>query len=407
MKINYNNNYSDLCLIGKKYDTDKTPLRINVNRSPDNKTRHAHPYTLYYNSIFKNIKNDNLNILEFGILEGASLLMWKEYFCNSKIVGLDNNTYYINKMKEQNFDISYVNVNDEISISSTLNSINMMFDIIIEDTTHQTDDQRRVIKNAVKYLKPGGIMIIEDIYIEINEEYYYEILGEETLNEFQNYYFITLDHENKYSEGWDNDKLFVLIKKGAEPIIKNKNKITIITSSYRIQNLKKLYETINFDYVDEWIIVYDGSKITENPKLFNHEKIKEYIHKNENSSFGNAQRNFALDNIKNENTYLYYLDDNNLINPEIYKLLDIIDDDKIYTFNLINYPSLELMKGNEFEFLKINTAMMLISYKLCKDIKWNIYECTAYFRYINECYNKNKDKWIYIDNVLAYHNKII
>ena len=403
MNIHYNNNFSDLCLIGQKYDTDKTPLRINVNS-----LRHAHPYTLYYNSIFNHIKNYYLNILEFGILKGSSLLMWKEYFYNSKIVGLDNNTYYINKMKEQNFDVSFVDVNDENNISSSLKNLNMMFDIIIEDTTHQIEDQIRVIKNTVEYLKPGGVIIIEDIFLNNNENDYYEKLGE-TLNEFQNYYFITLDHENKYSEGWNNDKLFVLIKKGAEPIIKKKEKekITIITPSYRIQNLKKTYETINFDYVDEWIIVYDGSKITENPNIFNHEKIKEYVHYDNNSCFGNAQRNFALNNIKNENTYLYFLDDDNLIHPELYKLLDIIEKDKLYTFNQIRYPNLELLKGNEIKETKIDTAMILISYNLCKNIKWNLYEYGADFRYINECYNQNKDKWIYINNVLAYHNIII
>ena len=390
MNINYNKNYPDLCLIRKKYDADKTQLKMNVN-------------TFYYDSIFKNIKNDNLNILEFGIFEGASLLMWKEYFCNSKIVGLDNNINYINKMKEENFDVSFVDVNDDNNISLTLKNLNMMFDIIIEDTTHQIDDQIRVIKNSVEYLKPGGVIIIENIFLNNNEKDYYEKLGE-TLNEFQNNYFITLNHDNDNN---NNDKLFVLIKKGTDPIIKNKNKITIITPSYRIKNLKKLYETINFDYVDEWIIVYDGSKITENPKLFNHEKIKEYIHKNDNSSFGNAQRNFALDNIKNDNTYLYYLDDDNLINPDLYKLLDIIDNDKMYTFNLIHYPELILMKGNDINITKIDTAMILISYKLCKNIRWNLYEYSADFTYINQCYNENKENWIYIDNVLSYHNIIV
>jgi hypothetical protein len=89
MNIHYNNNFSDLCLIGQKYDTDKTPLRINVNS-----LRHAHPYTLYYNSIFNHIKNYYLNILEFGILKGSSLLMWKEYFYNSKIVCLKSGNIY-------------------------------------------------------------------------------------------------------------------------------------------------------------------------------------------------------------------------------------------------------------------------------------------------------------------------
>ena len=41
-------------------------------------------------------------------------------------------------------------------------------------------------------------------------------------------------------------------------------KITIITPSYRIDNLKKK-QSINFEYIDEWIIVYDGNKIGSNP----------------------------------------------------------------------------------------------------------------------------------------------
>jgi len=398
MNINYNKNYSDLCLIGYKYNTDKSPLRYNIN------TRlYAHPYTLYYNSIFKNIKNNNLNILEFGILDGGSLLMWKEYFCNSKIIGLDNNINYINKMKNQNFDVSYIDIKDDNNISSNLTNLNMTFDIIIEDTTNEIDDQIRVIKNTVKYLKPGGVIIIEDIFLNANEKDYYDKLGD-TINEFQNNYFITLNHDNKYSGEWNNDKLFVLIKKGDEPIIKNKNKLTIITPSYRIDNLTKLYQSINFDYVDEWIIVYDGSKLTDNPNLFNHEKIKEYIHKDENSSFGNAQRNYALDNIKNENTYLYYLDDDNIINQELYKLLDIIDNDKIYTFNQIRYPCLDILKGNIINPGYIDTAMILISYNLCKNIKWNISDYGADYYYINECYNKYSEKWIYIDNILCYYN---
>lgn len=396
ININYNTLVSDLCLIGRKYDTDKSPQRVNVNSN-----RHAYPYTLFYDSIFKEIKNNKLNILEFGILEGASLLMWREYFSNSKIVGLDNDVNYLNKMKNEGFDVSFVDVKDENSISNTLNSLDMMFDIIIEDTTHKTDDQIRIIKNSVKYLKPGGILIVEHIYLHKNEEDYYNKLGD-TLNEFQNYYFLTLDHNKKYSQGANNDKLLVLVKKGDEHLIKNKNKITIITPSFRPENLKKIYDSIDFNYIDEWIIVYDGIHIKENINQFNHKKIKEYIYKNEASMYGNAQRNYALDNIKNENTFLFFLDDDNIIQKDFYKFLDIIDNDKIYTFNQVgNY---KYLKGNNIQIYNMDTNMILISYKLCKNIRWHINNSHADFSYINDCYILNKDKHIYIDNDLSHYN---
>jgi hypothetical protein len=230
----------------------------------------------------------------------------------------------------------------------------------------------------------------------------YKMLAFKPVNNFQDYYFVELDHENRNSTGWNNDKLFILIKNGAEPIFRNNNKITIITPSYRINNLLEIKKSINFDYVDEWIIVYDGSKIINNPKLFEDDKIKEYVYKcNYKGISGNPQRNFALDNITNPDTLLYFLDDDNIIHPNLYRLLNIIDNTKMYSFNQYNR-----IKGNNICVNKIDTAMVLIPYKSCENIKWilNLYNADGY--YIQECYNKNKKKLIYVNNDLCYYNKI-
>ena len=121
-----------------------------------------------------------------------------------------------------------------------------MYDIIIEDTTHQFEDQIRVIQNVYTKLKPGGILIIEDIFKRYNENDYIVALGD-IMSHFQDYYFVSLDHANRNSTGWDNDKLFILVKNG-EPLFKNENKLTIITPSYRTQNLQKLKESMDFNY---------------------------------------------------------------------------------------------------------------------------------------------------------------
>jgi hypothetical protein len=52
-------------------------------------------------------------------------------------------------------------------------------------------------------------------------------------------------------------------------------KITIITPSFRKDTWKQIKQSINFKYVDEWIIVYDGSKIESNPCIFEENKIYE------------------------------------------------------------------------------------------------------------------------------------
>jgi len=403
LKVNYKNNSSELCEIGKKYDTDKSSQRNNVSDF-----RHCHPYTIFYNDLFKNKRDEKLKIAELGILDGNSLLMWKEYFENAEIYGFDYDNNFINNFK-QNFNndrvtLSNIDVTNKDSIIEAFNELNILYDIIIEDTTHQFEDQINVIENTYQYLKPGGILIIENIFKSYNENDYINRLTP-ILENFQDYYFIELDHINRNSTGWNNDKLFILIKGGDEPIFKNINKLTLITPSYRFNNLLEIKKSINFEYIDEWIIVYDGSKIIDNPYLFENQennKIKEYVYKCENGGIsGNPQRNYALSKITNQDALIYYLDDDNIIHPNFYKLFNIINNNKIYTFNQCNR-----INGNNINVGQIDTAMFIIPYNLCKDVRWILYKYEADGHYIEECYDKNKDTHIYIDNDLCYYNKI-
>jgi predicted O-methyltransferase YrrM len=399
LKINYLNNSSELCEIGKKYDTDKSSQRNNVTNS-----RHCHPYTLFYDGLFKNRKDEHLKIAELGILDGASLLMWNEYFKNAEICGFEYNDNLINKFQQkfnnQQIKLANINVKNKESIVNAFKKTNILYDIIIEDTTHQFEDQIRVIENVYSYLKPGGILIIEDIFKSYNETDYFDRLST-ILKHFQDYYFVELDHNNRNSTGWNNDKLFILIKGGGEPIFKNKNKLTIITPSYRVDNLLEIQKSIDFEYIEEWIIVYDGSKITHNPNIFeNNNKIKEYVFKGEGKS-GNPQRNYALTKITNPDSLIYYLDDDNIFHPDMYKLLNIIDNNKMYTFNQYNR-----IKGNNIRIRGIDTAMVIIPYKLCKNEKWILDKYDADGYYIVGCYNKNKNLHVFVDNDLCYYNKI-
>ena len=155
--------------------------------------------------------------------------------------------------------------------------------------------------------------------------------------------------------------------------------------------------------VNEWIIVYDGKKITENPNLFGKEgnpKIKECVFIGEGIS-GNPQRNYALTQMKEGETILYYLDDDNIIHPDLYQLLNVIDSGKMYTFNQFNR-----IKGDNVSIQNIDTAMCLIDSRLCKNIEWipEKYDADGY--YIEECYRRNQSVHVFVDNDLCYYNMI-
>ena len=402
LKIDYKNNSSDLCMIGKKYDTDKSSQRNNVTN-----TRHCHPYTLFYDGLFKNKKEETLKIAELGILDGASMLMWREYFKNANIYGFEyNNTLITNFKKKFNNDritLANIDVTNKDSITNAFKQLDISYDLIIEDTTHQFEDQIRVIENVYPYLKEGGMLIIEDIFKSYNEDDYLKRL-EPILKHFQDYYFVELDHVNKNSTGWNNDKLFVLVKGGSNPIFKNTNKLTIITPSYRPNNLLEIRKGLNFDFIEEWIIVYDGSKIQDNPKIFENDSsglIKEYLHNGEGLS-GNPQRNYGMDKVSNVDSLLYFLDDDNAIHQDIYKLMNIVDNKMFYTFNQFNR-----IKGNNIKVGSIDTAMTIIPYELCKKIRWIINRYDADGCFILEVYKANKNKHTYVDNDLCYYNRLV
>jgi glycosyltransferase involved in cell wall biosynthesis len=188
-------------------------------------------------------------------------------------------------------------------------------------------------------------------------------------------------------------------------------KITIITPCIRPDNLIKIKESINFKYVNEWIIVYDGNHISTIPDTIEkNSKIKEYIYKGEGIS-GNPQRNFALELIETFDTYLYFLDDDNIIHPELYGLLDRIENGKMYSFDQSRpknvYPYKTLLRGDNIEIFHIDTAMFLIDFNLCKDIRWIPDKYNADGHYIKECYEANKDNWIYVNKTMSYYNKLI
>ena len=82
ISIDSTNSITELCLLGVKYPTDKSPY----NTDP---SLHKHAYTSIYNLLFSNIRYNDLRIGELGILENHSMLSWREFFPNAKLYGFE------------------------------------------------------------------------------------------------------------------------------------------------------------------------------------------------------------------------------------------------------------------------------------------------------------------------------
>jgi hypothetical protein len=205
ISIDSTNSITELCLLGVKYPTDKSPYN-------NNKDLHKHAYTSIYNLLFSNIKYNNIKLGELGILENHSMLSWREFFPNAELHGFEwFDSRLIKALADgiPNCEYTKMNVTNPESIEQGLSAAGSDFDILMDDSTHVFEDQIKFINVAYKHLKPGGFLIIEDIFINAKEEDYAKQLSHLS-SYFSSATFIFANHDLKHSPGWNNDKLLVL-----------------------------------------------------------------------------------------------------------------------------------------------------------------------------------------------------
>jgi SAM-dependent methyltransferase len=202
--IDSTNSTTDLCLLGVKYPTDKSPYNTDTSL-------HKHPYTSIYNLLFSNLRYKNIKLGELGILDNYSMLCWREYFTNAELYGFEYFDSRLEKANNDNIKCKYIkmDIKDVNSITEGLSFAGSNFDILIDDSTHEFKDQIKFINEAHKHLKAGGILIVEDIFIDAYEQDYANAIN---LEHFSSATFINANHNLKNSEGWNNDKLLVLYK---------------------------------------------------------------------------------------------------------------------------------------------------------------------------------------------------
>jgi hypothetical protein len=181
-------------------------------------------------------------------------------------------------------------------------------------------------------------------------------------------------------------------------------KVTIITPCSRVNNLQQIRQSIDFNKIHRWIIVYDGTIVPEGTKTFDHPQIEEFSFSGE-KSWGHPQRNHGFDQIKEQDTFVYYLDDDNLMHPGFYELLPEIKEGHFYTFDQLLENQIDVRSGAEIKFMSIDTAQFLIYAELCSNIRWGNQYC-ADFNFINDCNTQHPEKHIYWNKVGCYYNKL-
>lgn len=164
-------NPTELCKIMGDCGSDKGDININSS---------WHNYTLVYNKLFENRRNNNLRVFELGLgtnnpniasnmcwhskcRPGASLYGWSEYFKNATIFGADIDRDIL--FQTERIKTYYCDQTNPKDIKDLWDNIDLKdeFDIIIEDGLHEYEANICFFENSIHKLKIGGVFIIEDI----------------------------------------------------------------------------------------------------------------------------------------------------------------------------------------------------------------------------------------------------
>jgi hypothetical protein len=136
----------------------------------------------YYSPEFTSRRAEKLNILEIGIWDGGSIKLWKSWFINSNITGIDDNSgIFGNKANiNENLIPGATLIWDDAYSNKVANQFeDNYFDYIIDDGPHTFDSHKACIKKWLSKLKQNGKLIIEDIYYICEE---YPLIGQQLIN---------------------------------------------------------------------------------------------------------------------------------------------------------------------------------------------------------------------------------
>lgn len=133
---------------------------IGLKHGTDKASSH-HDYLNFYESLFAPIRHKPLKILEIGVLHGASIRTWREYFPNARVIGADIDPF-ARRFARDSIEIEYMdqsNLEDLVRVAAK----HQPFDLIIDDGSHFWEHQTTTLKTLFPFVRPGGIYIVEDL----------------------------------------------------------------------------------------------------------------------------------------------------------------------------------------------------------------------------------------------------
>ena len=180
-----------------------------LGRGRTDKSSTNHDYLVTYAKVLEHMRQTARHVMEVGVFYGGSLTMWRDYFPNAFIVGVDpfsgklghgtsfqNHTAFLQRWQSQEVGPRIRLVQADQSKPSDLERLascladetcfrassysarsvpsrleSGWFDLIVDDGSHKNRDQLLTMAYLIPLVKPGGVYIIEDIHTSLQTRY--------------------------------------------------------------------------------------------------------------------------------------------------------------------------------------------------------------------------------------------
>ncbi|MEO6133409.1 MAG: class I SAM-dependent methyltransferase [Saprospiraceae bacterium] len=177
---------SDLTSLARIYQTDKWG---------------GHFYTPIYEQWFRSLRYKPVRLLEIGVggyaklqMGGDSLRMWKSYFPEGTITGID--IYDKSELNESRIN-TYKGDQSDADFLENVSEKEGPFDIIVDDGSHLQSHILESFKTLFPLLKSGGIYVIEDTQTSYWPKYEGSTREMDTIPSAMNYFIHRIHEVNK------------------------------------------------------------------------------------------------------------------------------------------------------------------------------------------------------------------
>lgn len=120
----------------------------------------AHQYIEVYEGLLEPIRHRVRNVLEVGINTGNSHRMWRDYFPQAQIFGVDIYDFCGGMEGEDRIDVRFMDAYSQDALDSFGS---LKFDVLIDDGPHTLASQQFFVERYCRLMAEGAVLIVEDI----------------------------------------------------------------------------------------------------------------------------------------------------------------------------------------------------------------------------------------------------